>query len=243
MPRAAVCRYSGRPRATADSRACICRYCSPPGSRCIQVIDSGRPAACASCSTRSNSASKRSGPRSTSKSLTTCTTPWFRPSKARAMPVNSAALASEAGVSSPREVRWLSLRPVEKPAAPASSASRSSARIASMSSGVAACWACARSPITRMRSGSCGTCTTKSRLCGKRSSASMYFGKLCQSKRTPSASATPGMSSTPSIRRISRSCSPAFSGAKPTPQLPMASVVTPWWMLGEKVWSQLAWPS
>ena len=36
---------------------------------------------------------------------------------------------------------------------------------------------------------------------------------------------------------------PLRSGAKPTPQLPIISVVTPWWMLGEKVSSQLAWPS
>ncbi len=76
-----------------------------------------------------------------------------------------------------------------------------------------------------------------------RSSASMYCGKLSQSKRTPSASATPGMSSTPSIRSIRSACRPLRSGAKPTPQLPIISVVTPWWMLGEKVSSQLAWPS
>jgi hypothetical protein len=29
----------------------------------------------------------------------------------------------------------------------------------------------------------------------------------------------------------------------PTPQLPITSVVTPWSMLGEKVSSQVAWPS
>jgi hypothetical protein len=36
---------------------------------------------------------------------------------------------------------------------------------------------------------------------------------------------------------------PGASGAKPTPQLPNMTVVTPWWMLGLKVSSQLAWPS
>ena len=75
------------------------------------------------------------------------------------------------------------------------------------------------------------------------SSASMYWLKLSQEKRTPSLSATPGMSSTPSISLIRRSSLPGRSGAKPTPQLPMSSVVTPWWMLGLKVWSQVAWPS
>ena len=64
-----------------------------------------------------------------------------------------------------------------------------------------------------------------------RSSASMYCGNVCQSKRTPSARATPGMSSTPSIRAIrsatAAALGPGFKGAKPTPQLPITSVVTP----------------
>ena len=51
------------------------------------------------------------------------------------------------------------------------------------------------------------------------------------------------MSSTPSISLISRSSLPGRSGAKPTPQLPITTVVTPWWMLGLKVASQVAWPS
>jgi hypothetical protein len=51
------------------------------------------------------------------------------------------------------------------------------------------------------------------------------------------------MSSTPSISAISSASRPGTCGAKPTPQLPITTVVTPWWMLGLKVWSQLAWPS
>ena len=75
------------------------------------------------------------------------------------------------------------------------------------------------------------------------SSAFMYSPKLSQAKRTPSFRAAPGMSSTPSISLISRSSLPGRSGAKPTPQLPITTVVTPWWMLGLKVASQVAWPS
>ena len=71
----------------------------------------------------------------------------------------------------------------------------------------------------------------------------MYCGKLSQFQRMPSASAAPGMSSTPSISLISSSSRPGRTGAKPTPQLPITTVVTPWWMLGEKVSSQVAWPS
>jgi hypothetical protein len=137
----------------------------------------------------------------------------------------------------------LSVRPVEKPIAPACSASRSWPRMAAMSSAVARSCASARSPITAMRSGSCGTRQAKSRLCGTRSSASMYSVKLCQLNFTPSASATPGMSSTPSISADQLGLLARASGAKPTPQLPITTVVTPWWMLGLKVSSQLAWPS
>ena len=210
-------------------------------------MESGRSLWRASNSTKSNSASNRSGPCSRSKSLTSCSTPRGRSRNTCASPASSAAVASAAGVGTPAVVRWLSVRPVENPAAPAASASRSSRCIAAMSAAVAASCACARSPITAMRSGSCGTCARKSRVCGIRSSASRYSGKDCQSKRTPSTRATPGMSSTPSINEISPSMarfrSPGASGAKPTPQLPNSSVVTPCCTLGLKVSSQLAWPS
>ena len=43
----------------------------------------------------------------------------------------------------------------------------------------------------------------------------------------PSASAVPGMSSTPSISWISHCSLPGRTGAKPTPQLPITTVVTP----------------
>ena len=77
-----------------------------------------------------------------------------------AMPASSRASTSEAGVAAPRAVRWLSLRPgrearPRRPRAPRAA----SARIAAMSSSVATSPATARSPITYMRSGSCGTCS------------------------------------------------------------------------------------
>ncbi len=55
----------------------------------------------------------------------------------------------------------------------------------------------------------------------------MYWGKVSQVHLMPSARAAPGMSSTPSISSISQSCWSGFTGAKPTPQLPMTTVVTP----------------
>ena len=59
----------------------------------------------------------------------------------------------------------------------------------------------------------------------------------------PSVSAAPGMSSTPSMRPISQSSLPGTTGAKPTPQLPITTVVTPCQLLGESVGSQVIWPS
>ena len=51
------------------------------------------------------------------------------------------------------------------------------------------------------------------------------------------------MSSTPSMSWISHSSVPGRTGANPTPQLPMITVVTPWPELGSSRSSQVAWPS
>ena len=162
-----------------------------------------------------------------SKSETAWSTPWSSPTRAPARPRSSAALASDAGVASPDRDRWTSDRPVEKPTAPASSASRSRPRISAMSASVATSPAIPRAPITKTRSASCGTWAAKSMLCGSASMASIYSGKLVHPQRSPSASAEPGMSSTPSISAMSASRSAGRQGAKPTPQLPITAVVTP----------------
>ena len=75
------------------------------------------------------------------------------------------------------------------------------------------------------------------------SSASRYSGKVSQLQSMPSVSAVPGMSSTPSISWISHSSSPGRTGAKPTPQLPATTVVTPWPDDGSSSASHVAWPS
>ncbi len=51
------------------------------------------------------------------------------------------------------------------------------------------------------------------------------------------------MSSTPSISSISSSWSIVRTGAKPTPQLPITTVVTPCQDDGTSRSSQVAWPS
>ena len=59
----------------------------------------------------------------------------------------------------------------------------------------------------------------------------------------PSWSAVPGMSSTASISSIRKSSLPGRTGAKPTPQLPITTVVTPCQLDGASIGSQVAWPS
>jgi hypothetical protein len=59
----------------------------------------------------------------------------------------------------------------------------------------------------------------------------------------PAASAAPGMSSTPSINPISHSCRSGRTGAKPTPQLPITTVVTPCHPDGVSNGSHVACPS
>ena len=55
----------------------------------------------------------------------------------------------------------------------------------------------------------------------------MYCSKLCQVHGSPSSSTAPGMSSTPSMNSTSVSRWSGRHGAKPTPQLPIIAVVTP----------------
>ena len=57
--------------------------------------------------------------------------------------------------------------------------------------------------------------------------ASRYSPNVSHPHWTPSCSAVPGMSSTDSIRATSSSSVPGRTGAKPTPQLPITTVVTP----------------
>ena len=76
-----------------------------------------------------------------------------------------------------------------------------------------------------------------------RSTSSRYSPNVSQFQFMPSASAVPGMSSTPSINWISHSRSESRAGANPTPQFPMTTVVTPCQPEGETSGSQVTWPS
>ena len=80
-------------------------------------------------------------------------------------------------------------------------------------------------------------------MCGFASSASRYSGNVSQSQVRPSASAVPGMSSTPFEQADQPVVAVGRAGAKPTPQLPIAIVVTPWIDDGATIGSQVTWPS
>ena len=69
------------------------------------------------------------------------------------------------------------------------------------------------------------------------------ISKLSHVHLMPSARAVPGMSSTPSMRPISHACRSGRAGAKPTPQFPMTTVVTPCQHDGVRYGSQVTWPS
>ena len=62
---------------------------------------------------------------------------------------------------------------------------------------------------------------------GLLSIASRYCGNVSQAHSMPADMAIAGISSTASIRSISQSRSLGCTGAKPTPQLPITTVVTP----------------
>ena len=73
--------------------------------------------------------------------------------------------------------------------------------------------------------------------------ASRYWPNVSQPHGMPSCSAVPGMSSTLSISWTSVSSVPGRTGAKPTPQLPITTVVTPCQLDGVTCLSQQTWPS
>ena len=139
--------------------------------------------------------------------------------------------------------RCASVREVEKPSAPASIASCTMRAIAAMSSAVAASLRAPRSPIAYPRTAPWATWVPKSTASCCFSMASRYSGKLSQPQVMPSVSAVPGMSSTPSISSMSHCSRPGCTGAKPTPQFPLTTVVTPCMLDGSSRPSQLTWPS
>ena len=127
----------------------------------------------------------------------------------------------------PSSVWWMIAREVLKPSAPALMPSTVIRAISRMSSGVASSRFAPRSPITHTRTAACGTWVAMSRSYCRFSSWSRYWGNVSHGQVSPSVSTTSGMSSTPSISATITSRWSGLHGAKPTPQLPTITVVTP----------------
>ncbi len=89
-------------------------------------------------------------------------------------------------------------------------------------------WSIPRSPMAKTRSGAWGTWAAMPMACDDASSASRYSGNDSHCQLSPSSSTTAGMSSTPSMRATVQARSSDLTGANPTPQLPITTVVTPW---------------
>jgi hypothetical protein len=143
MGRGATWAAIGRPAALAAStRARIARHPSPCRLDWASDRLTAPPEARASSSTSSNSPSR--SPKSEMSSMT----PWPASATPAAMAPSSAALARSDGVGSPVAVRWLRVREVDTPSAPARSASAVSRRISAASAGVASSSRAPRSPMT-----------------------------------------------------------------------------------------------
>ena len=159
------------------------------------------------------------------------------------MPKSSSSSANVPGTGSPFAVRCARTRDVEKPSAPASIASRTIRPIASMSVEVACSLRMPRSPITWVRTATWPICVATSIEKARVSRKSRYSGNDSQAHGIPASSTAPGTSSTYSIVSMSIARCSGRAGAKPMPQLPMTTVVTPWPADGSSTSSNVTCPS
>ena len=175
-------------------------------------------------------------------SLTTENTRWPAPAMPAASPMSSSPAAVVPAASSPWRSRCNRVRVLDTPTAPAAMPSRTSAAIWSISSAVAGSLA-RPGPITYARNAPWGMRAATSRRRPVRSTSSRYSPKLSQFHDIPSSRAVPGMSSTPSMRLMRKSRWSGRTGANPTPQFPVTTVVTPCQPDGDTSGSQVTCPS
>ena len=157
-PRPATWARMGRPSAVAAERAARrSRQALGAFGPCSRLKDRGRPEASTSRRIRPNSAW------GSAKSETNCSTPRPAAFSPRAIPISSSSAAVRVGVGWPSEVRWLRVREVEKPRAPASMARFARADMAAISAGLAGSRLAPRSPMTKTRRAACGSWAPTSR--------------------------------------------------------------------------------
>ena len=148
----------GRPARFASAMwSRIRRQPSGLRSTCRIVIASGRRLRSTTRRSMANSASR------SSKSEITCSQPAPTSPIAAPMAVSSSSAAVRVGIGRPSRVLWLRVREVEKPKAPARTPAAASSAMAALSSAVAGSRFTPRSPMTKTRTGECGTCAAISR--------------------------------------------------------------------------------
>ena len=154
----------------------------------------------------------------------------------------SERFAARLGIGLPYAPTWVVLREVEKPTAPAASASSTVSTMRATSS-VVASRSVASSPMMKNRNAVWPMRAETFARVGVRANVSRYSGKLSNSQRTPASRASSGMPSTfSSTRRIVERCS-GRAGASPKPQLPITTVVTPCHVDGVRSGSHRTWAS
>ena len=149
--------------------------------------------------------------------------PWPASVMASAMPKSSSTAALVPATSTPSAVLWSMVRLVEKPKAPASSASLTTAFISAICASVAWSFSLPRLPMTQPRTAQWGIWVAKSISVGAALEGVHVLGERLP---VPAGCLRTGRSRgclrpPPSPLMIQSRCSALRTGAKPTPQLPM----------------------
>ena len=184
----------------------------------IAAHETGRPICFESAA---NSSTNRSGPQVAS----TIPTPRV-PSSPASVKISSSDRRAGSARACRRRRRVTSHARWRSRAAPASSASPTSRRIASTSPEVAA-RSVAASPITYWRTGVWPTNAATLMRSGSFATAARYSGNVSKPHGMPCSSASSVMPSTFSRMRAISGRSAGRVGAMPKPQLPITTVVTP----------------
>ena len=189
----------------------------------------------AACRTRSSTSRK---------SDTSCSTPLASPIQRRRCRPARRPTRSASASARPGDVRWLSVREVVKPSAPASIASRAMRPISAMSSGVA---------VSRSRAALAHHVQPQRAVRHLGGEVDVVRLALDARRGTRRSSPTPttglraarrrGCPRRPPSARSSRWWSAGRTARSPTPQLPITTVVTPCHDDGASGVSQVAWPS
>ena len=222
--------YTGSPRSRHDASHSSCPRCTSGirSKACTAFMITGRPLISASRSMKPWPSSPSGLP------LVIWMNPSLRSARTSANWKHVSECMTSVTIGVPSKSRWM-LAPLsgwsrcaDQPPAPASIASCSRRRISACSASVGITPALARShPSTHTSSGPTGTNGRRLTESGCDATRSRNSGYVTQFHGSPAFIESYGIASTRVIDRIDRSRSSGRPGAKPKPQLPMTTDVTP----------------